>query len=263
MMNSTRPSSFGPFFYDRGIRFAAGLAIVVAIPVAVLFYFQSRSLNDLENSSAVVLHQLSSDTAESMTRAVEEQLKRPHISVLLRIPQARTEPLDMAWVDPVIRDGLKESPFVESFYIWTERGPKARRWLGYDRATASNAKLEDRFKENCSVGAKLLPRLMDLVKTRMAIVAFTDDIGGRKHYIQAQLRFESPSRDRMTSVVAFAVDVEKLRKEHVPSLLRDRLASVQQPTGLPPLDVEVLDEGGATLFASASHRLAKPVDERN
>src|SRR5262245_55019069 len=166
MMNSTRPSSFGPFFSDRGVRFAAGLAIVVAIPVAVLFYFQFRSLNDLEKTSAVVLHQLSSDTAESMARSVEEHLKRPHISVLLRIPQARTEPLDLAWIDPVMRDSLRESPFVESFYIWTERGPLARRWLSYDRASGASARLEDRFKENCTVGARLLPRLMDLVKTR-------------------------------------------------------------------------------------------------
>ncbi len=42
MTTSTRPGSLGPFFYDRGVRFAAGLAIVVAIPVAVLFYFQFR-----------------------------------------------------------------------------------------------------------------------------------------------------------------------------------------------------------------------------
>lgn len=263
MTNSTRPSSFGPFIYDRGVRFAAGLAIVVAIPVAVLFYFQFRSLNDLEKTSTVVLHQLSSDTAESMARAVEEHLKRPHISVLLRIPQARTEPMDMAWIDPVMRDALKESPFVESFYIWTERGPKARRWLAYDRTSGASPRLEDRFRENCTVGARLLPRLMDLVKTRMAIVAFTDDIGGRKHYVQAQLRFDSPSRERMTSVVAFAVDMEKLRSQHVPALLRDRIATVQQPTGFPALDIEVLDEGGSTVFTSTAHRPEKPVDERH
>jgi signal transduction histidine kinase len=263
MTTSTRPGSLGPFVYDRGVRFAAGLAIVVAIPVAVLFYFQFQSLNDLEKTSAVVLHQLSSDTAETMARAVEDNLKRPHISVLLRIPQARTEPLDLAWVDPVLRDGLRESPFVESFYIWSERGPKARRWLAYDRKSGASPRLEDRFQENCTVGASVLPRLMDLVKTRMAIVAFTDDLGGRKHYVQAQLRFESPSRDRMTSVVAFAVDMEKLRTQHVPALLRDRLATIQQPTGFPALDIEVLDEDGRPVFASTAHRPEKPVDERH
>ena len=90
---------YAQFIFDRGVRLAAGLAVVVAIPMAVLFYFQFKSLNDLEETSAVVLRQLSSDTAESLTRAVEDYLKRPHISVLLRIPQARTEPLDLAVID--------------------------------------------------------------------------------------------------------------------------------------------------------------------
>ena len=47
-MTSTRPSPFGQFCLDRGVRLAAGLAVVVAIPMAVLFYFQFRSLNDIE-----------------------------------------------------------------------------------------------------------------------------------------------------------------------------------------------------------------------
>ena len=53
----TRPNAFSYLLYDRGVRFAAGLAIVVAIPVAVLFYFQFRALNALEKTSAVVLRQ--------------------------------------------------------------------------------------------------------------------------------------------------------------------------------------------------------------
>src|SRR4030095_4019201 len=78
------------FIHDRGVRRAAGLAIVVAIPMAVLFYFQFQSLADIETTSAVVLRQLSSETADSLTRAIEDYMKRPHISVLLRIQQRQT-----------------------------------------------------------------------------------------------------------------------------------------------------------------------------
>src|SRR6188472_2107858 len=102
-------------FRDRGVRLAAGLAVVVAIPMAVLFYFQFRSLNDIETTSAVVLRQLSSETADSLTRAIEDYLNRPHISVLLRIQQRQTEPLDLPSIEPVLNDALEESPFVESF----------------------------------------------------------------------------------------------------------------------------------------------------
>ena len=48
----------------------------------------------------------------------------------------------------------------------------------------------------------------------------------------------------MTSVVAFAVDAERLRAEFIPAVLRDWLASVQQPSGFPHLETEVLDEAG-------------------
>src|SRR6185295_17730879 len=40
---------------DRSVRLAAGLAIAVTIPVAILFYFEFRSLNALEDTSGVVL----------------------------------------------------------------------------------------------------------------------------------------------------------------------------------------------------------------
>jgi signal transduction histidine kinase len=261
---STRPDSIASVFFDRGIRLGAGLAVVVAIPMAVLFYFQFRSLNDLEETSTVVLHQLSSDTAESLTRSIEEYLKRPYINVLLRIPQARAEPLDFAWIDPVLESSLTESPFVESFYIWTESGVAPDRMLAYDRASLAQpaGARQKRFREDSLVGSRLLARLKEMVKMRMAIVAFTHEVNGRKYYVQAQLRFETPAREKMSSVVALAVDATRLRVEHIPALLRDRMMGVQQPTGFPPLEVEVLDEAGEHVFLSATHRTEKPVDQR-
>ena len=119
MSSGTRPNPLSQVLVDRGVRLAAGLAVVIAIPVAILFYFQFRSLNDLEATSAVVLRQLSSDTADSLGKSIEEALKRPHISVLLGIPQSRMEPPDPAFIAPVLTQGLAESPFIDEFYIWS------------------------------------------------------------------------------------------------------------------------------------------------
>src|SRR5436190_10037141 len=159
-MSSTRPNPLVQFFYDRGVRLAAGLAIVVAIPMAVLFYFQFKSLNDIETTSAVVLRQLSSETADSITRSVEDYLKRPHISVLLRIPAARTEPLDLQFIEPIFNDALSESPFVESFFVWTERGPQSNKWLAFDQASKAvpSGSIEQRFHEDKAVGDKQIGR---------------------------------------------------------------------------------------------------------
>ena len=62
---SRRGAWLGRLFDDRGLRLATGLAVVVAIPVAVLFYFRFRSINDLASTSSVVLRQLSQETADA------------------------------------------------------------------------------------------------------------------------------------------------------------------------------------------------------
>jgi signal transduction histidine kinase len=266
-MSGKQPNPYFQVFTDRGVRLAAGLAVVVAIPMAVLFYFQFKSLNDIENTSAVVLRQLSSETADSLTRSIEDYLKRPHISVLLRITQARTEPLDLPFIEPVFNDALSESPFVESFFVWSEVGPRANQFLVFDQASKKlpTGSIAQRFREDRVLGRQLLSRFHDLLETRRAIVAFTETINGRPHYVQAQLRFESPARERMTSVVAFAVDAEKLRAQYVPAVMRDWLASVQQPSGFPPLEAEILDEAGEHIFASRHEPPThfQPVDERS
>ncbi len=266
MNDGTSPRPGWHLLHDRGMRLAVGLAIVVAIPMAVLFYFQFRSLNDIEKTSTIVLRQLSSDTADSLTETVETYLQQPYFGVILRVPQARVEPLDLAFIDPVMHDALQESPFVTSFFVWTERGPHGNKWLAYDQQSMTQpaGNLEGRFREDRLFGDKLLPRLRELVKTRMAIVAFTEEINGRQHYVQAQMRFESFARERMTSVVGFAVDAERLRNEFIPALLRDRLANVQQPVGFPSLEAAVLAEDGTRIFESDPSRSDDmPVDERS
>src|SRR5437763_16090274 len=90
------PSGVGHLMRDRSLRREAGLAIAVAIPVAVLFYFQFRSIADLGSSSSVVLSQLSHETADGLTRTIEDTLKLPYVNTMLGVPQQQTEPFNLA-----------------------------------------------------------------------------------------------------------------------------------------------------------------------
>ncbi len=262
----TRPSALHHFLHDRGIRLAAGLAIVVAIPVAVLFYFQFRALSDLEQTSEVVLRQLSQDTADSLTKTLEETLRRPHISVLLRVPQARSEPLDLSWIDPVLEEGLVESPFVEAFWVWSEVGDAtANQWFVYDQQSLrqpTTSPSGGRFRTDPVLADLLLPRLRELSEYRRAIVAFTAPIDGRQKYIQVQMRFASAARDRMTSFIGFVVDAETLRTTYVPAITRARLTSIQGPSGFPPLSVTLLDDAGRVVYGAEAAQ-GTFVDERS
>jgi len=259
----TRPSALSHLLYDRGVRFAAGLAVVVAIPVAVLFYFQFRSLNDIEKTSAVVLRQLSGDTVELIAKAIDESLKHAHIDVLLRTPARVVEPLDLAWMDPVLEEGLRESPFIDEFWVWSENSvERANQWYVFDRASldAPALAIDRRFKPSEAREKVLMPMLREMAKERRAIVAFTAMLDGRQKYVQVQMRFNGPSRERFTSLLGFAVDAERLKKIHLPALIDHRMASVQQPTGFPPLGATLLDDQGATLSGEESGMF---VDERS
>src|SRR5205807_1013261 len=121
---------------DRSLRLAAALAIAVAIPVAVLFYFQFRSLNDLSRSAAVVLRQLSNETANGLAKSIEDELKAPHIEVLLRVAQGRTEPLDLPFIKDVVDRSFAKTPFLSRFYVWSMIDSVHRdELLAYDRST--------------------------------------------------------------------------------------------------------------------------------
>ena len=127
-----------------------------------------------------MLRQLSSDTAESLTRAVEDYLKRPHISVLLRIPQGRHRAARPPFIEPVFSDALAESPFVESFYVWTEVGPRANKWLVFDEASKRRRRRgRTALPRRQVIGALLCRGCASWSKTRRAIVAFTETINGR------------------------------------------------------------------------------------
>jgi signal transduction histidine kinase len=260
---ATGPTALSQMRHDRSLRLAAGLAVAVAIPVAVLFYFQFRSLNAIEETSSVVLRQLSADSADSLTESIDDELKAPYIGVLLRVFQLRAEPLDLPFVDEVFAEGLQRMAFVDEFYAWTSVGEvRPHQLLVYDRRAPLRPAAE-RFSRSAMLEQQLVPRLQELAEHRRAIVTMQLTIDGRPHYVQAQIRFSNPAtRDRMSSFIGFSVDSERMRTEYFPSLLRTKLAGIQQPTGFPPLVATLLDDAGRVIVDSGPEPTRQFIDER-
>jgi signal transduction histidine kinase len=251
------PSAFGQLTRDRSLRLAAGLAVAVAIPVAVLFYFQFRSLSDLGRSSTVVLRQLSQETSDGMAKAVKDALKAPQISVLLRITQAQTEPLDLPFVEATFQRSLAADAFISRYYVWSDETKEHRgEVLAYDRDSHG-------FITNPPEAAMLARRFHELAPEKRAISQFVANVGGREMYFQGQLRFTFPSRDRLTSFVALAVDADRLRQQYFPAFLADKARVIDGPIGFPPLDITLLDAANRVVYPP--NRTAPPphyVDER-
>ena len=250
------PSLLGHLIRDRSLRLAGGLAIVVAIPVAVLFYFQFKSIDDLGRSSAVVLRQLSQETADGVTRKIEDTLKAPYITVLLRTPQAQSDPLNLAAIEPTFEQGLGSMPFVSRFYVWSDVSTEHQgELLAYDRENEG-------FHSNLPEAELVVRRFRELATQKRAISVFEATIDGRRSYFQAQLRFVFPDRDKMTSFAAFRVDGDRLRTEFLPALVNDKLKSVEGPTGFPPLSLTLIDDADRVVFPTGGSIPRTYVDER-
>ena len=252
------PSALGPLLRDRSVRLSVGLAVAVAIPVAVLFYFQFRSLSALGQSSAVVLRQLSKETADGVTKNVQDSLKAPYLKVLLGIPQQRTEPLDIPFISNAVEQSLAASPFVERFFIWSDVASETRyrdQVLAYDWNSHA-------FKPAGVEGADMLQRVRDLAPEKRAIEAFETTTNGRRKYVQVQVRYVYPSRDRLTSFVALTVDVDRFRNEYFATVLMPRLTASDNLTAFPPLVVTVIDQNNRVVSPPGGSASMPYVDER-
>src|SRR6266511_3545450 len=174
------PAIIGQLTRDRSLRLATALAVAVAIPVAVLFYFQFKSISDLGQSSAVVLRQLSQETADGVAQSLQDALKAPYINVLLRVPQAQAEPLDLGLIGPTLEQGLEAEPFVKRFYVWSDLTVEHRdEVLAYDRTSHG-------FTSNVPEGPMMVKRFRELAPQKHAISVFETTVDGRRTYFQAQ-----------------------------------------------------------------------------
>src|SRR4029077_6597674 len=123
------------------------------------------------------------------------------------ITQQQAEPLDLPAIRKVFDTALDSEPFLTRLYVWSDEtlAPPGE-VLSYDRERRD-------FRTDAPEAPLVLKRFRELAPLKRAISLFEAPIDGRLSYFQAQLRFEFPARDRLTSFVAVRVDAEKLRTE--------------------------------------------------
>src|SRR5262245_33538152 len=249
-------SVVGQLVRDRSLRLAAALAVAVAILVAVLFYFQFRSIEDLGQSSGVVLRQLSHETANRLAMDLQDALKAPQINVLLGISQQQAEPLDLPAIKKVFDAALDAEPFLTRLYVWSDET------LAYRGEVLCYGRQRREFRTDAPEAPLVLQRFHELAAQKRAISLFEATIDGRRSYFQAQLRFEFPARDRLTSFVAVRIDAENLRTQFFPAFVDSKLKTVEGPSGFPPLTVSVIDGDGRVVYPRNGPAQQRFVDER-
>src|SRR5207247_11194112 len=196
------------------------------------------------------------ETADGVTQSLQDALKAPYLNVLLRVPQAQTEPLDLSQIGPTLQQGLSTEPFVDRFYVWSDLTVEHRdEVLAFDREHGD-------FTDEVPEASLLVQKFRELAEQKHAISIFEASVGGHRAYFQAQLRFRFPARDKLTSFVALRVDADDLRRRFLPAFLNARLKTVEGPTGFPRLAVTVLDSDGQVLFPVGGTAPTRFIDER-
>ena len=174
------PSAVNQLFRDRSLRLATLLAVGIGIPVAILFYFQFRSLSDLSQASSVVLRQMSLETADAVTKELQDSLHAPRTDVLLKIFQYQTEPLDLPFIQTTFNQGLDSDPFVDGFYVWSDATVEHRNeLLSFDRNTRS-------FVASPPETGLVLGQFRAMAPAQRAIAVFEAPLNGRERKLLGQ-----------------------------------------------------------------------------
>jgi signal transduction histidine kinase len=151
---------------------------------------------------------------------------------------------------------LDAEPFLTRLYVWSDETLAHRgEMLSYDREHRE-------FRTDTAEAPLVLKRFRELAPQKRAITLFEAPIDGRLSYFQAQLRFEFPARDRLTSFVAVRVDAEKLRSDFFPTFIESKMKAVEGPTGFPALSVSVVDGSGRIIYPRNARVQQRFVDER-
>ena len=191
-----------------------------------------------------------------MANGIEDALKSPYVNVVLRITPPQTEPLDLPFIQRVFEESIKRDGFITRYYVWSELSDVRRgEVLVYDPGRHA-------FVDDAPEAAALMEQIQAFAAAKRAIVAFDTAFDGKPTYVQAQLRFTQPTRDRLAAFVGFAVDAGRLRRDYFPSLLASKLGAINDPTGFPPLLVSVVDDHGRVVFPPGGAPRLRVVDER-
>ena len=240
-----RPPRGGP---GRGRRHPDGGAVLLPVPLA------ERPRDDLGGGAAAV-EQRDRGFADAVDRGLPEAAA--HQRAAAHAAGAGPSRSICAWIDPIFND----APGGE---------PVRRIVLRLDRARAAGEAMAGlRSSQQGSAGRRdrpALPRRQGRRRPTAAAPARAgqDAPGHRRLHRDdrrpAALRAGAAAlrgagaraHDQRASRLRWTR--EKLRTQFIPALLRDWLASVQQPSGFPPLETEVLDEDGAHIFMSHAER---------
>jgi len=234
--DSVRPNARGVLL------FAAGLALATSFT----FWLGLRATREWQRSTRAASETRANEVAALLTVALERDMKGGQISVLVPFNEALVNSPPYELADRFAR-GFARFPYLESFYVWTERGGPDGATYVFNRADRkprwdTAPPPEDPFpvvfrRDPAPLNGVVSSARADAAEgLRFGVDAATID--GVRYQAVSQLLYEGEGSDtRLSAIVGFLVDLDWVQQHYFGDFLRQ----VQGIIGDPTLSIEIRD----------------------
>lgn len=228
------------------------VAAGVVLSVVILSVVGYRAVTEWQHSAALVAQRRADAAAEQLLTALTRDMRGAQTSVLAAMP------LDLASPDLLLDLGSVGSafaryPYVEAFFASVPQDGSQARMTYYARTDRMPSWLPSAEGEVLFPVAPLQSHAADTVLlptvTRSAaegrqFSTFDVRLGSTPYQVVAFLRYEDVTRDRLASVVGFAVNLDWVRAEYFKEIVA-QILRMQGPE--PDLALRIADDAGSTV----------------
>lgn len=247
--DSSRPNARAVLVFATGLAVATGLT----------FWLGLRATREWQHSTREAAETRANEVAALLTVALERDMKGGQVSVLVPFNEALVNSPPYELADRFAR-GFARFPYLESFYVWSERGGQAGATYVFNRADRrprwdSEPPPEDPFpvvfRRDPVVLRELVSHAREQATLGLRFALEEVDVGGVRYQSVSQLMYEGEgSQARLSAVVGFLVDLDWVRQHYFGEFIRQ----IQGIIGDPTLSIEIRTAEGGRLRPSARRR---------
>jgi signal transduction histidine kinase len=238
MIRFTRPlGASGPFLFAVGLAVATGFT----------FWLGLRATREWQLSTLDAADTRANEVAALLTVALERDMKGGQVSVLVPFNETLVNSPPYELADRFAR-GFARFPYLESFYVWTERGGadgtvvvfnRADRTPRWDTALPPEDPFPVTFRRDPAALAPAVHVVRAAADDRPRFVLRNLVVGEEQYQTVAQLMYEGEgSQARLSAAVGFLVDLDWVRQHYFSDFLRQ----IQGILGDSTLRIEIVDE---------------------
>ncbi len=244
---------------DRGpvarrlLVFAAGLMCVTALT----FWLGLRATRAWQSSTRDAADTRANEVAALLSVALERDMKGGQVSVLVPFNESLVTSPPYELADRFAR-GFARFPYLESFYVWTERGgpagstyvfSRADRQPRWDRESAPKDPFPVVFRKDPEALSDLLLRVRAAAHDGARFAFDETQVSGVPYQSVAQLMYEGEGpQAHLAAIVGFLVDVDWVRQRYFGDFVRQ----IQDVIGDQTLSIEIRDDAGAVVVSVGS-----------